>query len=201
MSLKTDVALQLNGDALAEAWQVYETSMGRMAARAVQAHLLPYADFADICMNTSIEKWRILDPDTGGRCVGLAVFTNDLDTWPYIAPKYFQARWQHAYAERCIWYCGFVVTADHAPQGTFVQLITGMYHYVADHGGIIGLDFADANARLAGIVDVVLARAARTRDTDDHNPYGYRGQRTDSQHYWTYETAALTGEAAAQAAG
>ncbi|WP_426509497.1 hypothetical protein ACPPVO_01795 [Dactylosporangium sp. McL0621] len=188
--LKTDVTLQLNGDAHAEAWQVYERSMGGMASGAVQAHLLFYAEFADICMNISIEKWRILDPDNGGRCVGLAVFTNHLDAWPYISRTYFETRWPHAYAEQCIWCCGFVVTAPRAPQGTFVQLITAMYDQVADHGGIIGLDFADANTKLARIVDVVLARAARSRDSDGSSAVGYRSQRTDGQRYWTYETAA-----------
>ncbi|GAA4259740.1 hypothetical protein [Dactylosporangium darangshiense] len=194
--LKTDIALQLNGDALAEAWRLYALRMGVMADQAVQTHLLPYAVFADICMNSSIEKWRILDAADGGRCVALATFTNDLVAWPAVSPDYFRTRWPHAYAERCVWYCGFVVVADHAPQGTFVQLITGMYHQAAEHGGIIGLDFADANARLARVVDVVLARAARARDIDDTSPFGYRGQRSDGQHYWTYETAALTAEAA-----
>ncbi|MFG2042101.1 hypothetical protein [Dactylosporangium sp. NPDC048998] len=49
--------------------------------------------------------------DDDGTIGGLSIYTNDLDAVPLIAPPYFARRWPQHYAERRIWYCGFVATS------------------------------------------------------------------------------------------
>ena len=176
MLLKIEVSDLVVGDHRVEAWRLYTDLFTELNRRTVQRHLMSHDEFADVCQDSRIEKWRVLHDD---RLVGLATYTNRLESMPLISPAYFAHRWPEHHATGRIWYCGFVGIAEHAPQGTFLQLIGRMYQQVADCGGVISLDYCAVNARLARAVERGLTSISGKK---------VRAGIADTQSYWVYET-------------
>lgn len=133
----------LDGDRLEESWRLYHSAFEHLNTLTVQRHLLRRDEFDDIAADHRIEKWLVVGDD--GQLLGLATYTNILDAWPLISPEYFQRRWPEQYALSRIWYCGFVAVQPHAPNTTFLQLITDMYKVAEDADGVIGLDICRYN--------------------------------------------------------
>lgn len=179
---KIDVSGLLTGDQLTTAWDFYHERFAKVDEDTPQRHLMTYAEFVDMCMGpdaTKVEKWRVLDDED--RLIGLAVYTNDLEAWPLVSWRYFQKRWPVHYAERRIWYCGFVAVADDAPMRTFATLIEQMYDHANGSRGLIAIDYATIRTGLALGVEKRLTALARNRG---HEPF--EAVRRGAQNYWTY---------------
>ena len=127
---------------LDEAWQLYDTAFRGLNAMTVQRHLMFRPEFDDVMQDERIGKWLVAGRH--GNLLGLATYTNDLAAWPLISPEYFAQRWPREYAERRIWYCGFVAVPDHDP-GVFTGLIEAMYHRAEGQRGVISLDICRYN--------------------------------------------------------
>jgi len=178
--MKLNVVSELTGDQLEEAWIVYETAFAELNGYTVQRHLMYRAEFDAIAANRRIDKWLALSDN--GVLLGLAVYTNDLAAWPLISPEYFARRWPQKYAERRIWYCGFVAVPSHE-QGVFLGLIEALYRRAEEERGVICLDICRHNIeayRMDRAVKVWLTRVSGGR---------VRCEAADSQNYFTYETA------------
>jgi hypothetical protein len=161
-----------------EAWTLYYEAFKELNRYAVQRHLMYRDEFDEVMRNTQVQKYLCQDGDT---LTGLATFTNDLRAWPLLSPEYFQRRWPELFAERRIWWCGFVAihpTAQH--QGGFGEMVEAMYLEADKVGGIIGIDmcrFNDQVRRLSRVIPLVLRRLAGE----------VRTERMDEQSYWMYE--------------
>jgi hypothetical protein len=133
------------GDMLRESWRTYSAAFEEVNALAVQRHLVTYDEFVDLWHDARIEKWTARDDD--GALIGLGVQTADLDAWPLISPAYFERRWPDLYAERKIWYVGFVCTRQQpaAPIDTFAHIIRAMSAETRAAGGISVMDYCTAN--------------------------------------------------------
>ena len=122
--MKIDVLPDLIGERLDEAWNLYQTAFEHLNAMTIRRHLMYREEFEDVMHDWRIDKWCVLSDD--GVLQGLAVYTNDLKSWPLISPDYFARRWPEEFAENRIWYCGFVAVPGHQ-RGVFVELIEAMY--------------------------------------------------------------------------
>ncbi|MFB9178578.1 hypothetical protein ACFFX1_10600 [Dactylosporangium sucinum] len=174
------MARLLAGDEAGTAWQLYEQQFTVLNAHAVQRHLMKEAEFYYVCQDGNVEKWRLFDDHD--QLVGLATYTNVLESMPLISPEYFAARYPEQYAAGQVWYCGFVCIANGADSTTFLELITRMYRQAAARGGVISLDFCGFNNDLAQLVKVALTRLAGGPDS------GFQAVRADIQTYWVYVT-------------
>src|SRR5688572_30709267 len=134
----------VHGELLEEAWALYYTAFKDLNAMAVQRHLMYRAEFDDVMRDQRVQKYLCLD-DTDSLC-GLSTYTTDLDAVPLTSRAYFERRWPDLYAERRIWYCGFVGIHPKAQAGTaFGQLVEAMYRLAATQNGIISLDMCRFN--------------------------------------------------------
>ncbi|MET7394232.1 hypothetical protein ABZS66_12130 [Dactylosporangium sp. NPDC005572] len=170
----------LSGEEAETAWALYEQRFAALNTRAVQRHLMTRAEFHYVCQDGNVEKWRVFDDHD--QLVGLATYTNVLESMPLVSPAYFAARYPEQYAAGQVWYCGFVCIANEADSTTFLELITRMYRQAAAHGGVISLDFCRCNDDLARLVKVALTRLAGGPDS------GFEAVRADTQTYWVYVT-------------
>jgi hypothetical protein len=177
---KFDVARVLTSDEVSVAWQLYQERFTDLDARAVQRHLMTWAEFHHVCADGDVEKWRVFDEHD--QLVGLATYTNVLESMPLISPAYFAARYPEQFTAGQVWYCGFVCVAEQAGSTAFLELITRMYRHATDRGGVISLDYCGANEKLAQHVKVALTRLAGGADS------GFRAVPADTQTYWVYET-------------
>ncbi|WP_432982913.1 hypothetical protein [Dactylosporangium sp. CA-233914] len=182
------IADQLDSEHRETAWTLYSAAFAELNALAVQRHLMYRHEFDDVMDDPRVSKYLYLDDD--GTIRGLSTYTNDLDAVPLISPPYFARRWPLHYAERRIWYCGFVAAqADARAATAFGELVTAMYHTAATQNGLIALDFCartDEVRHMARVVRLMLHRLSG----DVH------AQRIDEQQYWLYEfpaTADKTG--------
>ena len=162
-----------------EAWTLYYTAFRDLNAYAVQRHLMYRHEFDEVMRDPRVQKYLCVD-DTDS-LAGLSTYTNDLDAVPLISPQYFERRWPDLYAERRIWYCGFVATqADGRAATAFGELVTAMYHTAAAQDGLIALDFCsrtDEVRHMARVVRLMLHRLSGD----------VKAQRIDEQQYWLYE--------------
>jgi hypothetical protein len=157
---------------IGDAWQLYHEAFKELNAFAVQRHLMYRAE-----LDARVQKYICLDDD-GAMC-GLSTYTNDLDAVPLISPQYFARRWPQHYAERRIWYVGFVAVRDGAPLTTFSSLIAAM-HETSTRGALTALDVCsrtDEVRHLPRSVRVLLHRIGGR----------VRMERLDEQSYWLYE--------------
>jgi hypothetical protein len=119
--------------------------------------------------------------DEAGALIGMSTFTNELDAWPLISPRYFQRRWPRHYAEGRIWYIGFVaVHPTGRAKQVFVELIAAMQHVVAMNNGVAGLDicrYNDEARRMSRAVGLLVRRITST----------VRVEHADEQSYWLLE--------------
>ncbi|HEU4421540.1 MAG TPA: hypothetical protein VFR67_03255 [Pilimelia sp.] len=162
-----------------DAWQLYHDAFRELNALAVQRHLMYRDEFDAVMADQRVQKYLCMaDGDT---LCGLATYTNDLEAVPLISPQYFERRWPQHYAERRIWYCGFVaVHPSGRAANAFGELVEAMYLEAATQNGIIALDMCRLNdqvRRLSKVVPLMLRRLSAS----------VRTERMDEQSYWLYE--------------
>lgn len=162
-----------------EAWTLYYTAFRDLNAYAVQRHLMYRHEFDEVMRDPRVQKYLCVDDSD--KLAGLSTYTNDLDAVPLISPQYFERRWPQLYAERRIWYCGFVAIHPDAQAATaFGELVSQMYMVAHAQNGIIALDmcrFNDESRRMSRVVPLMLRRLSGD----------VRTERMDEQSYWLYE--------------
>jgi hypothetical protein len=169
---------ELHETLIEDAWNLYHEAFQELNAFAVQRHLMYHNEFVDVMLDRRVQKYLRLDDD--GSLCGLSTYTNDLDAVPLISPQYFERRWPEHYAQRRIWYVGFVAVHNGAPLTAFAELIEAMHRTSAVSGGITALDICRRTDELRH-----LPRAVRTLL---HRLSGnVRMERLDEQSYWLYE--------------
>jgi len=160
-------------------WRRYAEVFADLDSLAVQRHLMYRSEFAEVMRDPRVQKYFSLD-DNGSLC-GLSTYTNELTAIPLISPAYFERRWPELYAQRKIWYCGFVaVFPSGRANHSFAELVEAMYLTAAAQNGIIGLDFCQFNddqRRMSRVIRAMLQRLSG----------GVRAQCVDQQSYWMYE--------------
>ena len=169
----------VHGDLRDEAWALYHEAFHELNGLAVQRHLMYRSEFDEVMQDERVQKYLCFaDDDT---LCGLSTYTNDLDAVPLISPQYFQRRWPRHYAERRIWYCGFVaVHPNGRAANAFGDLVEAMYLVAATQNGIIGLDFCkfnDESRRMSRVVRLMLHRLSGD----------VQAERMDEQQYWLYQ--------------
>lgn len=158
--------------ALADAWVFYQDSFSEINRQAAQSHLMGRADFDNLMSDPMIGKWLAM---RGGRIVGMAVMTDDLDAWPLISRLSYQRRWPG----RRIFYIGFVACAPRAVHA-FSVLIGRMYEEVIAADGLAAMDFSGVTVeqrRIASRTDALLRRL---------NPNAH-GELFDRQEFWVWD--------------
>jgi hypothetical protein len=166
---------------LEPAWRLYCDAFNELRATAVQRHVM-YRDEFDAMM-ADIQVLKYVSAGPSGELDGLATFSNHLDAMPLISQEYFQQRWPEHFADRRIWYVGFVaVHPDNRGSGTFERIVEAMYRSVAGKRALVGLDVCRRNEDygLPHAITAVLESIST----------GVRTQRVDEQSYWLYEFAA-----------
>lgn len=134
-----------NRTLLAHGWDLYRTAFTEINALAAQRHMVTKREFNGVWTNDRIEKWLARDDE--GDLIGMGVQTTDLDAWPLVSPAYFERKWPKLYADRTIWYVGFVCTRQDppAPIATFAEIITAMSEPTRAAGGISVMDYCTVN--------------------------------------------------------
>jgi hypothetical protein len=177
--MNVKVVDEVHESLIEEAWSLYYTAFRELNAFAVQRHLMYRDEFDDVMRDRRVQKYLCLDDDEN--LCGLSTYTNDLDAVPLISPAYFQRRWPGLYADRRIWYCGFVAVHPQSRSATaFGDMVEAMYQVAAIQNGIIALDmcrFNDETRRLSRVIPLMLHRLAGK----------VRTERMDDQSYWLYE--------------
>jgi hypothetical protein len=162
-----------------QAWALYYDAFRELNAYAVQRHLMYRSEFDALMRDPRVQKYLCLDDDD--TLCGFSTYTNDLDAVPLISPEYFERRWPEHYAERRIWYVGFMaIDRELRPSNAFVELIEAMYLVAVTQNGIVALDmcrFNDEVKHLSRVVPLVVRRLAGET----------RAERMDEQSYWLYE--------------
>lgn len=164
---------------ISAAGSLYVDAFLEISALAVQQHMVTPDQFLDMCEDDRIEKWFARDDE--GDLIGLGVQTTDLDAWPLISPAYFERKWPKLYAERKIWYVGFVCTRQDppAPVSTFAEIITAMSEAARAADGISVMDYCTANI-MRGLPKGALRILKRSRDET-------RMQCIDQQSFVAYD--------------
>jgi hypothetical protein len=174
------VVEQINDDELIEtAWKMYEESFRELNALAVNRHLMYRNEFDDVMRDDRVQKYLSLDDE--GTLVGLATFTNDLDAVPLISPQYFERRWPDMYAQRRIWYTGFVaVLPTGAARSSFGDLVEAMYLFSAAQNGSIAIDFCsynDEKRKMSRVIKLMMQRISGNCEAE----------MMDAQQFWIYQ--------------
>jgi hypothetical protein len=177
--MNVKVVDEVHESIIEDAWTLYYESFRELNAFAVQRHLMYRSEFDEVMLDQRIQKYLCLD-DADTLC-GLSTYTNNLDAMPLISPQYFERRWPQHYAERRIWYCGFVAVPRHGQSSkAFGELVEAMYRVAATQSGIIALDmcrYNDSVRRMSRVVPLMLHRLSGE----------VRTERLDEQSYWLYE--------------
>jgi len=167
---------EIHESLIEDAWSLYHEAFEELNAYAVQRHLMFRHEFEDVMRDPRVQKYLALHD---GVLCGLSTYTNDLDAVPLISPQYFQRRWPEHYAQRRIWYVGFVAVSPDAPVIAFAELIQAM-HQTSTRDSITALDVCtrtDEIRHLPRSVRVLLRRIAGN----------VRMERLDEQSYWLYD--------------
>jgi hypothetical protein len=177
--MNVKVVDELHESFIEEAWTLYDGAFRELNAFAVQRHLMYRNEFDYVMSDERVQKYLCLDDDD--RLCGFSTYTNDLDAVPLISPPYFARRWPQHYAERRIWYCGFVAVPPGGRAGnTFAELVKAMYMVAATQNGIIALDMCRHNdeiRRMSRVIPLMLHRLSGD----------VRTERMDEQSFWLYE--------------
>lgn len=128
-------------------WLLYCEAFADVNSRAAQRHLMTREEFSDVMSDTRISKYVAR---RGGKLVGLAVMTSDLEAWPLVAKEFYEAR----YPGRALFYIGFVA-AGTGELAAFPMLIAKMYEEVIERDGVALMDFCDDNIKTLNIIDKV----------------------------------------------
>jgi hypothetical protein len=181
--MRIDVTRALPDDQSDAAWAFYHEAFDELRTKAVQRHVLYRSEFDEQMDDERVLKYVGTD---GDRITALATVTNDLDAVPLISPEYFESRWPQLYADRQIYYVGFMaVQAGSRGAGVFVRLLRKMGEQILAAESIMVLDvctYNEADFNLPNVVGVASARVAGT----------VRSRRLDSQSYWVYEFPAAS---------
>jgi hypothetical protein len=179
LEMNVKVVEDLHESFLEDAWTLYHEAFRQLNGLAVQRHLMYRSEFEAVMRDRRVQKYLCLGDD--GSLCGLSTYTNVLDAVPLISPEYFQRRWPQHYAERRIWYIGFVaVKPSGRAMNALIELVDAMHVVAASQNGIVGLDVCRYNgearhmSRAAGILVRRLSSNARV-------------ERADEQSYWLYE--------------
>lgn len=154
---------------MADQWayaDMYDQAFAEINTLAVQRHMMTESEQDAMMIDDRIEKWIARGDD--GEPIGFGVQTTDLDAWPLISPAYFERKWPKLYAERKIWYVGFVCTRQDppAPVSTFASIITAMSEPTRAAGGVSVMDYCTVNvARGLPKGALRILRRARTETT------------------------------------
>lgn len=149
----------LDDDLLDAAWALYHDSFVDLNDLTAQRHLMSPGEFKEVMADDRVTKFVTFADDV--RLVGLATFTNDLDAVPLIAPQFYARRWPVHYAQRRIWYIGFVAVAPHARGlGAFAEVFEDFYRIAAPEGGLIGLDMCQHNVEVVHLFRAITIRLA-----------------------------------------
>jgi hypothetical protein len=176
--MRVDVEKVQSATQREEAWNLYVAAFDELRAAAVQRHVMHRAEFDEVMADDRVEKYVALAPD--GSLAGLSTLTNDLDAMPLISPDYFAHRWPDRYAERRIWYLGFIAIAtDHRRSGVFEAMIERMWRVVRANAGVAALDLCARNESRQ--LDSAITRTL-TALTPEVIP-----TRLDTQAFWAWE--------------
>jgi hypothetical protein len=141
------------------------------------------SEFDEVMADDRVEKYVVAAAD--GSLAGLSTFTNELDAMPLISPEFFAHRWPQHYAERRIWYLGFIaIGANQRSSGVFESMIDKMWRIVRANAGVAALDLCARNE--ARNLDTAITRtlAALTPDVV--------ATRLDTQAFWAWELPAAS---------
>jgi hypothetical protein len=159
-----------------EAWSLYRAAFAELDALAVQRHLMHQHEFIDVAADPQVMKY--LCYGDGGTLIGVSTYTNDLDAVPLISPAYFERRWPDHYAERRIWYVGFVAVRNGAPLTAFGDLLAAMHH-TSGRNALTVLDVCSRTEEVRHLpraVKVLLHRLDGPVESE----------RLDEQSYWMF---------------
>lgn len=168
-----------------QAWDMYEATFREINTLAVQRHLMFRSEFDEVMADKRVQKYLYTPAGSPGEMAGLSTFTNDLDSMPLISPPYFERRWPDLYAQRRIFYCGFVGVAPRAQASVaFKEMVEAMLKTALAADGIIVLDICGHNTTVRAlhkVIPLMLNRIVR--------PEGRHviARQLDTQTYWEYE--------------
>lgn len=174
-----DVLQAVPAERLDEAWQLYIDAFDELRATAVQRHVMYRSEFDEVMLDTRVQKFLAFGDE--GQLLGMSTITDDLHAVPLISPEYFERRYPARFAERQIWYVGFVAVLPGGRQSrVFVRLIDEMYKMTSTRLGYVCLDVCRYNEEVYGLPNAVHTILRRHFGN-------VRGHRLDEQSYWIYE--------------
>ncbi len=140
------------------AWDFYEQTFAEINTLAAQRHLMTRRELTDVANDERITKYRILDDS--GEILALGCSTNDLHAWPLISPAYFERIYPKQYAERTLWYIGFIGVAPGTPGG-YAAMLDAMSQPIREAGGIALMDFCAHNLHSRRIMTATMWRLSQ----------------------------------------
>jgi GNAT superfamily N-acetyltransferase len=176
--MRIEVTEKLDARLLDAAWRLYIEAFDELRSVAVQRHLLYRNEFDDMMRDGRVTKY--LSFDAAGNLSGLATYTNEVTAFPLISPEYFARRWPEHFAQKRIWYVGFMaVHPKQRRRGTFDKLVEALYRTATAEHGMVVLDMCRRNEiyGLPHAIESVLGRLTPQ----------VRTKRMDEQSYWLYE--------------
>lgn len=160
-------------------WDLYSRTFADVNRRAAQRHLMFLGEFHEVMADPRVAKYVVWDDR---RPVAFATITNELDAWPLISPPFFERLWPKQYANRHIWYVGFVLVArddPRPPADTFANLIAAMSPPVIAAQGVSVMDYCGFN------VDTVHLPMTAHQILSAHNPLTV-SELVDRQEFWSH---------------
>lgn len=189
MPLTVEVLKITTPDQDRELWEFYSRRMADIETHAVQAHVMPQEHFREYMDDPELTKYVVYDERRN--VVGLSVMTTRLESWgAYISPAYFRRHYPEHYAQRRIFYIGFVA-GDAA--GAFAALLAVMTPEVNAVDGIAVLDWSSYNRDVRHLDGASAALVRRLNPTLETSVL-------DTQQYVLYSFAPGSGQAQAGAA-
>lgn len=164
-------------------WDFYGDVFAEVNTLAAQSHMMTGAEYLDVVTDPRIDKWVSTSDATPGLITGLGVQTNDLSAWPLVSSAYFERKWPKLFAERRIFYTGFVGVHPEAPANTFRDLLEQMIVPITAVNGVAVMDFCKHNDEVRHLPKAVAHILGRITGT----PGGQRSAPIDRQEFWAYD--------------
>jgi hypothetical protein len=143
-----------------EIWDLYVTALAPLHDRAAARQVLNRSDFALEVLDARVTKYLARD-DTGA-LVGLCTITNDLETVPWISPRFYELRYPEHFADRTIFYCGLAIVHPEARQTrALTDMAAAFGRDVAVVRGVLTADMCRYNidvAELARTITLIMRR-------------------------------------------
>jgi len=170
----------IEGPAAERCWRLYTDAFAELRTAAVQRHVMTRAEFDSVLVDKRVTKYIAVDPVRRYQLCALGTMTNELEAMPLISPDYFAHRWPRRYAERRIWYIGFVaIDPRYHGTGILPQIVESVCEVVGADG-IAVLDICRHNEEVYRLPGAI-------RRLIDTFVTGVRATRLDEQTYWAYE--------------